>query len=334
MKEIIFLGVNDIVLAAAKWCHAHKISGKIVCTNKQLSSLTAEFPAIASELTAANFKLLTYSSAEDIDITFSSDSIAISVGAPWIFTKKALAKLPSSIFNLHGSHLPRMRGGTLFSWLILTGQRTGMALLHKLSEGIDDGPIIKFEEFIYTSDCKKPIDFIRIYNKQNLELLLDFLREWSESESFRENNYRAAIQPSYLSTYWPRLSAPHHGWINWEWNADEIEKFITAFDEPYAGARTLMREKTVILKDTYWQRSDGFTHPFQSGIVYRKTKKWIHVAAVGGELIVCEVLDESGVDIMSKISAGDRFYTPGDILNNAKQRVVKKESGFQWQSNF
>ena len=38
----------------------------------------------------------------------------------------------------------------------------------------------------------------------------------------------------------PRLKTNLNGWIDWSQNVYELERFIGAFDQPYAGAKTYL----------------------------------------------------------------------------------------------
>ena len=320
-KKILFLGYNAIVDSVAK---------KLLEIGFQLRILTD----------AKQSKLITNSTLKDQTIKCNDENklldeleknyslgygIGISVGCPWILNENHLASMKFNIFNLHGTQLPRDRGGTIFSWFILTGKRLGMCLLHKLVEKIDEGPIIEYEEFIYPPRCIKPIDYISYYETKNIEFLFDLLvNMYSDNYKYFEKS-----QPPYLSTYWPRLRADVHGWINWSWNAEEIDRFIRAFDEPYGGARCNLNGDIVIIRDAFSQKMDGYTHPFQNGLIYRNNGKWINVASNDGELIICSVINENGDNLLPELKVGDRFYTLNQKLNDSKNRVLKTKTGFK-----
>ena len=53
----------------------------------------------------------------------------------------------------------------------------------------------------------------------------------------------------------------------------DVERFICAFDEPYVGASTNLNGDIVRIKSVCLSQQDGFFHHFQSGLIYRKTKK-------------------------------------------------------------
>lgn len=258
-----------------------------------------------------------------------ASTLAISIGAPWFFRPHFLEKtLRGALLNLHGTHLPKARGGTLFSWQILNGQRTGICLLHRMTEAFDAGVVVDFEEFIYPAHCRIPADFMQVYEEKNAVFLQNFLQKW-----LREGCPAAAIsvQPEYLSTYWPRLRADVHGLMDWSWAAPELERFICAFDEPYAGARCRWRGQEIVVREAWAQAMEGRTHPFQWGLVMRNNGQWLTVAAQGGELLLCSVRDTAGHDLLPGIHPGDRLYTEPSDLEKARQRVIKTAQGLMLQ---
>ena len=324
MAHLVFFGANEIVLEVGRWAVTQERSVLLYTSPGQAGK-----GELAASAEAAGIAVITderASAARLRDAVDVAESTFISVGAPWIFSAAFLNELGAAVLNLHGTRLPRDRGGTVFSWQILSGLRTGMCLLHELTPGIDDGPIVAYEEFIYPAECRKPVDYIRVYNERNVEFLKSYL-EAPERESTRY------LQPPYLSTYWPRLRADVNGWVDWSNTVGELERFICAFDEPYGGARTQHRGRTVVLRDVYAQRAEPSYHPFQTGIVLRNNKRWLTVAVSGGELLVCSVQGIDGSDLLPTIRPGDRLYTGADQLSDARHRVVKTAAGLTRQTD-
>lgn len=251
-------------------------------------------------------------------------TFALSVGAAWIFPADVIeGTFGNRLFNLHGTRLPQNRGGGTFSWQILMGIRTGYCTLHRVDPGIDTGDILLTEEFLYPATCRTPQDYKNVYREQNLAFVTEFLK--------RTKNATISVSPArqleHFSSYWPRLSSDLHSWIDWSLELPSLEKFICAFDEPYAGAQTTMSEKTVRLKGVSIDHSDGSFHPLQQGLVYRTNGRWLSVAARGGTLIVEKVEDESGDDVLADISVGSRFITPTTRLDSRWTRVVYTPTG-------
>lgn len=320
---IIILGINAISFKTAKSLAGLNIQIVLIGDQKQLSSLLQKL-----EPKDQNFchQICVIAASEkelgNILNNHQSFDACFCIGAPWILKKDTIEHVfQNKILNLHGTHLPKYRGGTLFSWQILTGQKTGICLLHQLTPQIDAGPIIAYKEFIYPVHCRKPIDYIEVYEEKNVEFLLQLISNWN---GFPEG---LSQQPEYLSSYFPRLLAPVHGWINWDWDNLELERFILAFDEPYGGARCLLNGEVVILRDVYAQQTDGYFHPFQYGTIYRNNGEWLTVAAKNGELLIKQVYNEAGVNITADIKAGDKFYTTNEQLSQTHHRVIKTKNG-------
>ena len=73
----------------------------------------------------------------------------------------------------------------------------------------------------------------------------------------------------------------------------------------------------------------------QSGMIYRKRVtqdvKYLALVTNGGSLIVEEIFDENGVDLVDQIREGDCFVTPSAELDNAKRRFLKTGLDFKNQ---
>lgn len=245
------------------------------------------------------------------------DPLYLSIGAPWIFKQSAIENLfQEKLLNLHGTRLPQNRGGGGFSWQIMMGYRFGCCLIHRIDEGIDTGDVVEYADFIYPPTTRIPIEFESIYIERNLEFLSSFI------EKYRYDNHVVDLkrQPEYLSTYWPRLNTPVNAAIDWSLSPEEVERFICAFDKPYSGAFTLLGDDVVRIRSVQLSSGDGAFHPFQTGLVFRVLKDYCIVALAGKSLIIGEVLDSSGKNIVSKIAIGSRFRTSYPLYFNSLTR--------------
>ena len=91
----------------------------------------------------------------------------------------------------------------------------------------------------------------------------------------KNQDFNLISQPQYLSTYFPRLSTNDNGWIDWSLKIESLFNFISAFDDPYQGARTYYKKEPVRLKNVNLTKSDQIFHPYQYGIIYRKSKNFL-----------------------------------------------------------
>ena len=111
-------------------------------------------------------------------------------------------------------------------------------------------------------------------------------------------------------------------------NALNLKRFVAAFDDPYNGASTYFGEKKVRIKKLRIHSGEIPSHPFMSGIVMRNDKNWIVVSTKEEQhkVIIEEVLNEKGKNIVGEIKVGERLNTPITHLEKAKSIRAKFNS--------
>lgn len=320
---IQLIGNNSIIVGIANNLHKNNCNFSVFGNECPKNLNTDFFTEVHS---VAHLKKILLS---ECDLCFR-----LSSGAPWIFNAPFLKAFePNGIFNIHGTSLPQDRGGTIFSWQIMNRKRLGFAIIHKMHQNPDAGPILRVQEFIYPSSCRVPLDFIKEYEKQQIDASVRACLDYSMGNLDLKNT---SCQPEYLSTYWPRLMSKLNGWIDWSWNGYSLESFILAFDEPYEGAISTWRGKAIRIKNVFFQPDMHFS-PFQWGIVYRihrgEKDQYIAVAINGGSLYIQSIRDQNGIDLFDLVAVGDRFQTSPQQLNEAAKRTVKGKEGFAVQGD-
>lgn len=259
------------------------------------------------------------------DGAIGSSTLAVSIGAPFIFDAGFIARFEGRFVNAHGNKMPLFRGAGDFSWQILQGIDFGYHVLHLMEAGIDAGDIVFSQEFMFPPGCRTPRDYRSYFVRLEKEFFDSFVAKLARGEDFERTS-----QQENFSSYFPRLSTLHHGLIDWSWSAGDIERFVCAFDDPYPGASTFLGERRVKLKKVRTTTHDGAFHPFQAGLVYRKGEGHIYVVAGRHGLIVESLLDEDGNDLIAKVRLGDRLHTPSGHLDAARSyRAVYDSKGLK-----
>ena len=82
----------------------------------------------------------------DLDGLDFSNSLVLSAGSPWVFSKGLIKKFGDNFFNVHQSPLPSMRG-SVASYVILYDIRAFQTCVHKVESGIDTGNIAYRKSF-------------------------------------------------------------------------------------------------------------------------------------------------------------------------------------------
>lgn len=155
---------------------------------------------------------------------------------------RALRELaPRGCVGIHGSLLPRYRGGAPLVWALINGEpEAGVSLFH-LGDGVDDGDIVAQRAFPVA-----PGDTIREALERataaSVALVEEFVPRLLEGTAPR------LPQDHSLATHFPQRS-PADGRIDWSWSAERIRNFIRAQTRPYPGAFTELGGKRVTLWD-------------------------------------------------------------------------------------
>jgi len=327
IDTLVVLGGGPLAIRFIELVSKEGLDVRVV-TSPRYVSQTADGTRFLEFLTSNELSHLVTESIESNSVNvFLADlknPLFLSFGAPWIFNKGIIENLfQDKLLNLHGTRLPQNRGGGGFSWQIMMGYRFGSCLIHRVDEGIDTGEVVEYADFIFPPTARIPLDFELVYRDKNLEFLSKFI------EKYRYSNRQVNLvkQSDYLSTYWPRLDTSTNAAIDWNMSPEDVERFICAFDKPYPGAFTLLGNQTVRIRSVQLTAGDGSFHPYQNGLIYRVSKDHCLVALGKKSLIIEEVLDSSGRNILSKVRQGDRFKTPDTLKFNSLSRPTYGPSG-------
>ena len=184
----------------------------------------------------------------------------------------------------------------------------------------DGGPIIFNEKSLFPSSCKIPKDYYDYYTKELIKFYEKFIEKILKGDSFL-----LKYQTDYLSRYNPRLVSDIHGWIDWSLSSLNLVRFVNAFDDPYKGSLTLINNKKVRIKKIHLHGGETPNHPYTAGIISRNDKKWIVVCTTSERhmVLIEEVLDIKGKNIVNTLKVGDRFFTPFEKLEEAKKIRAK-----------
>ena len=327
IEELVLLGGGGLLKALVEWAQETKLPVRVVTSPRHANeSLSGETLSDFLSRRGVPFLIAETLSAQPLPdfVAWNQKVLCLSIGAAWIFRDKELSSIfGRSLLNSHGTRLPQNRGGGGFSWQIMMGNRFGFCVLHEIDEGIDTGDIIESREFLYPAGARTPQDFSNVYERENLDFITDFIDRIRDSEQ----EFSPRKQSEWFSTYWPRLRTEISGQIDWSLDVYELERFICAFDDPYRGASTYVNSEQVFVRKVSLNLADGYFHPFQSGLVYRKTERWVCVAARGGSLVVESITDKQDRDFFSKVNVGDRFVTPNNSREEGLSRIRFNPTG-------
>ena len=245
------------------------------------------------------------------------NSLGLGLGEAWPFSKELIERFDGKLLDLMGIRLPQYRGGAHYTWQILRGNRIGACNIQVINEDMvqgvyDSGEIVYFKEYLFSEKARIPNDYFEEAVKQEVDFVFSFIKKVNQGHEFRPFH----VQENF-SILFPRLNTIKNAYLDWLWSSQEIDRFVCAFDDPYAGCSTFLNGEKVRLKKSSFESNDGPFHSFQCGLVYKVYNGAIYICTKDGTIIIRELFDEDGNDITNHVKPGQRFYTPQEELEKA-----------------
>ncbi len=218
-------------------------------------------------------------------------------------------KLPKlGCIGFHPTHLPQGRGRAPLAWIILD-QLKGSATFFLMGKGADDGPI--FTQSLFDVEEKDDATSVEEKIKTHIGIALD-----SWLPDLKNGVWNPIAQDDNLASWYGRRG-PQDGWINWNDNAQFLDKLIKASTRPHPGAYTYFKDS----KLTVWQ-SQVETEVNIKGVIGRvllvdEVKGWLIQCGVG--LLWIKNLDSKKGN---PLRVGDKLgYNIEDEIYNIKKNM-------------
>jgi methionyl-tRNA formyltransferase len=323
LKNVVFFGFHEKLSELIDINKKMGIKTEIITSSDQAKLIPKKIDYKVFDNINEEFKK--YLQKKKIDV---ENTLFFSIAARYIFKEETISDLfKFNLINLHESRLPFDAGGAVYSWNILREDRICCLTVHLIDEGIDSGPIIIREKFLYPPSCRTPIDLKRFSDQKFIGLYKKLIKILGKGY-----NLSLQIQSGGVGRYNPRLNTLQDGWIDWNMEPYDLINFINAFDDPYVGASTFVNNKKferLFIKKAQLHGGESSNHPIMQGLISRHDTEWIVVCTKGKQMIIIEaVLDQRKKNIISELKAGDRFFTPSIKIEKAKsQRVFYSSKG-------
>jgi len=322
IRELILFGGGSLLIEIAKESTKNGLKTHVFAVKRHLDEVIDEknrstMREMLDQGKIPYFQVKDINTSTELRALVSGNTLGIGLGEVYTFNKETIALFKGKLFDFMVINLPQYRGGAHFTWQILRGDKTGCWNIQVINEEMvpavfDSGEILKRREYKIPDEASIPQDYFDLSEKEGLILFIEFIKEIKDGKDFELKGLDEGN-----SLYLPRLNTLKHGYVDWSWELKEIERFICAFDDPYAGASTFINGKKVFIKNCRHEMDGEAFHPFISGIVYKKNADTLFVAIKDGTLAIKRVLDESGRSLLSEIRVGQRFFTPAKYIEEA-----------------
>lgn len=320
-KIFFFTGAAAWIIDAIKYAESKGMECHVFAVSRHLNEkFNEQGTTFKDALTGAGVSWVhcdDINNCKELRSLVGSTSIGVGLGEAYTFSTETLALFNRNVFDFMTIRMPKYRGGAHYTWQILQQSRIGAWYIQMVNEemipaGYDSGEIIESYEYIIPASARIPRDYFAIADAEGLKAFKKFINQILDSKEFSLSK----LQENF-SLYFPRLFTLNHGYINWNWTGEEIERFICAFDEPYAGASTFCNGERIFLKSCQLDKGEGSFHPFMNGLIYRIHNGKAFIAVGNGTIVTEDLTNEKGNSVIDKLKIGYRLYTPLKHLEEA-----------------
>ncbi|SOJ56172.1 Bifunctional polymyxin resistance protein ArnA [Mycobacterium simulans] len=245
--------------------------------------------------------------AETIDLVKRAEPDVIVVNSWYSWMPPELYTLPPhGTLNLHDSLLPKFTGFSPVLWALISGESEFGLTIHRMDDGLDTGDIL-----IQHSLPIGPTDTGTELVLRGMDLIPGALRDALNSLESGTAVWRP--QNKAERTYFHKRSQ-RDSLIDWNWPAEDLERFVRALSDPYPRAFTFYQgERIEVLESRVSEARYGGT---PGRVIVQEGGG----AVVSGPdafrgnnrgLVITRVRSADGVE-----HRGDEFFVRGGYLNN------------------
>lgn len=158
-----------------------------------------------------------------------------------MLSREILNLPPCGCLNVHASLLPKYRGAAPIQWAVVRGEKETGVTIMRMDEGLDTGDMLARKVCALSPDETGGSLFDKL-SILGAELLAETL------EAVSKGDIHAQPQPADSPTPYAAMIQKSMGCIDWEKDADTIERLVRGMD-PWPGAFTRLNGKMLkILK--------------------------------------------------------------------------------------
>ncbi|UAY50700.1 methionyl-tRNA formyltransferase [Ferruginibacter albus] len=204
-------------------------------------------------------------------------SYSIFVGWRWLSNVDSKSK----VIVFHDSLLPKYRGFNPLVTSLINGDTIIGATCLLANAEYDKGNIISQQSKEITYPVKIE-DAITIMADIYLNLLIDFIN------SIKNKSLQYYPQNEAHASYSLWRDEQDY-FIDWNWDANKIERFVNAVGFPYLGARTRINNEVVLIKNVKAEPEDVIIANRDTGKVLFKSSEGITIVCGKGLLTINEI---------------------------------------------
>ncbi len=291
--KIIYMGTPDFAVGALEELIArgHEIVGVITQTDKpvgrkqELKPTAVKACALSHGLDVFQPKRVKNNPEVMAYLQEKNPDVIVVAAYGKIIPKEVLDFPKYGCLNVHASLLPKYRGAAPIQWAVIDGEEKSGVTIMQMDEGLDTGDMIAKVEVPLAADETGGSLFDRLA-EAGAKLIADTLVE------VEAGNIHPEKQPEESPTPYARMITKEDGRIDWDQNADVIERLIRGVN-PWPCAFTSLNGKGLKIWESHVtvapMRDDDPTGSSGAGIVLAADEQGLQVATGNGVLCITEL---------------------------------------------
>jgi methionyl-tRNA formyltransferase len=234
------------------------------------------------------------------------------LGWSQLLNAETIETFPRGVIGSHPSDLPDGRGRAPIPWTILEDRRRSGVTLFRMTNGVDDGAILKQTGF-------------DIPERPTARILYDLVAE-KLARSFAElyGNFVAGqvteLDQDVARASWRAKRVPADGWIDFQAEAEAVDRLVRAVSEPYPGAYSYLEGERAVFHSSHPASGNDLRRKGMPGQILARRQGMILVQAGDTPIWLSE--PSLPADRPVRLRIGDRFgFRIEDELHALRKRL-------------
>ena len=240
------------------------------------------------------------------------------LGWSQLLSAETIEAFPLDVVGSHPSELPYGRGRAPVPWTILENQRRSAVTLFRMTNGVDDGTILKQTAF----DIPKHPTARILYDLVAETLALSFAELYGDFVAGRVTESDQDVERAS----WRAKRVPADGWIDFRAEAEAVDRLVRAVSDPFPGAYSYLEGERAVFHSSRLASGCDLRRKGVPGQVLARRKGMVLVQAGDAPLWLSE--PSLPADRTVRLRLGDRFgFRIEDELHALRKRLEMLEQG-------
>lgn len=286
INKVVFIGSKKLGLESLKLIYglAPDVLTSVITINDTQDTRSV-YRDLKKYCQTKKIKFYTVLNKKDFNnvVTRLKPDFCVVCGWYWLIDNEILSLIPHGSVGMHGSLLPKYRGGSPLVWAMINGEKETGISLFSFAEGMDNGDI-----WVQRKITINTADYISDVLDKAEKVLTEILKE--NYHKILNHKIKPRKQDHRFATYCAQR-IPEDGQIDWRKSSKDIFNLVRAQSQPYPGAFACLNWKKIII----WRAKLSNMHYYGTeGQVAKITSEGVYVICGDQKPIILETVQLEG----------------------------------------